>query len=189
MELLFIGLTLFIACHLIPSFPHLKQGFTSKTGPNVYKILFSLISIASLVLIVKGLMAAPFQDLYTPPTWGRHLNMLLMLPAIYLFLSNTALPAPSTAKTITAHPVNWSIIFWSTGHLLANGDVAHVALFSSLGIFSVISIITGNKRGAIPLKQRPPILAEAVTILITLIIYGALMWGHQYITGMPLIPS
>lgn len=189
MELLFIGLTLFIACHLIPSFPEFKQGLVSKIGPNIYKIIFSLISIASLILIVKGLMAAPFQALYAPPTWGRHLNMLLMLPAIYLFLSNTALPASSTAKAITAHPVNWSIIFWSAGHLLANGDVAHVALFSSLGLFAVISIITSNKRGATTLKQRPPILAEAVTIVITLLVYGALMWGHQYITGVPLIPS
>lgn len=189
MDLLIAGLFLFLATHLLPSVPSLRNSLQAKLGALPYKLLFSVLTIVGLVLIVKGLRVAPFEALYTPPTWGRHPAMLLMLFAVYFFLSNTALPAPSSAKTWTAHPVNWAVILWASAHLLANGDVAHVVLFGSLAAFAIISIVSGNKRGQQPQEQRPPLIAEALTLAFTLIVYGGLVWGHAYFTGMPLIPS
>ena len=190
MNLLILGLILFLTIHLIPSCPKLRETLVGKFKLTGYKAVFGIISIVSMVLIVHGLMTATFVPLYDPPGWGRHLAMLLMLPAIYLFLSNTVAPAPSTAKMITANPVNWAVILWSVSHLLANGDLAHVLLFGTLGLFSIISIITGSMRGLQPaLKQRPPLLAEAIFIVIVIIVYLALIWGHKYFTGIPIIPG
>ncbi|MCV6614340.1 MAG: NnrU family protein [Cellvibrionaceae bacterium] len=189
MDMLILGLALFLATHLLPSVPSLRNAIFNKLGPLPYKGLYTIITLAGLVLMIKGLMIAPFQALYDPPSWGRHLAMLLMLPAVYLFLSNTAAPLPSSAKAITAFPTSWSVLFWATAHLLANGDVAHTLLFTGLGAFAVISIISGRARGAKPQAQRPPQLHEAITLGLTIVIYGALVWGHVHFTGMPLIPA
>ncbi|TQV84735.1 NnrU family protein [Exilibacterium tricleocarpae] len=187
MSLLIFGLLIFVAIHMIPSAPGLRSSLLAKLGPIAYKVLFSLLSLAGLVMIVNGLKVAPFEPLYQPPDWGRHLAMLLMLPAVYLFISNSALPVHSFAQTVTAHPVNWSVIIWSVGHLLANGDLAHVLLFTSLGLFAVASIITGNARGLKPRQERPSAVKEAVMIALTLVVYVGLFGGHRFFTGMPLV--
>lgn len=190
MKLLISGLILFFATHLIPSFQGFRANLVDRLTPMGYRVLFSLLSIASIVLIVYGLKGAEFQPLYEPPGWGRHAAMLIMLPAVYLFLSNPIGPAPSSAKAITAHPLNWGIILWATGHLLANGDLAHVLLFGAFWLFSAISIVSGNLRGQKPaLERRPPLAAEAVFVVVVVAVYGLLIWGHGYFTGMPLINS
>lgn len=188
MNLLISGLILFLATHLIPSAPKLRELLVDKLTLNGYKISFSLISIIGIVMIVNGLKAAPFQPLYEPPSWGRHVNMLLMLPALYFFLSNSMGPAPSSAQVLTAHPMSWGVILWASGHLLANGDLANVLLFIAFWLFSAISIVTGNARGLKPkLEKRPAVGAEAVFGAIVIIVYFVLIWGHPYFTGVPLI--
>jgi len=188
LNLLISGLVLFFATHLIPSSQTLRKTLVDKLNLSRYKAVFSVLSILGIVLVVYGLKEASFQPLYEPPRWGRHLAMLIMLPAVYFFLSNSVGPAPSSAKAFTAHPLNWGVILWATAHLLANGDLAHVLLFSSFGIFAVVSILSGESRGLRPtLNQRPPLGAEAVFLGIVVIVYSALIFGHSYFTGMPLI--
>jgi uncharacterized membrane protein len=190
LKLLISGLLLFFLTHLIPFFQGFRDTLIDKTNITGYRVVFSLLSIISIVLVVYGLKAAEFTPLYDPPSWGRHTAMLLMLPAIYLFLSNPIGPAPSSAKALTAHPLNWGVILWASGHLLANGDLAHVLLFLTFLIFSALSIASGNLRGQKPaLAERPPLRTEAVFLLIVLIVYGFLVWGHGYFTGMPLIKA
>jgi uncharacterized membrane protein len=188
LKLLVAGLILFFATHLIPCFQGFRNTLIDRLKPIGYRVLFSLFSIISIMLVVYGLKEAEFQPLYDPPGWGRHAAMLIMLPAVYLFLSNPMGPAPSSAKAITAHPLNWGIILWATGHLLANGDLAHALLFGMFWLFSVISIVSGNLRGQKPaLAQRPPLIKEAIFAVIVVIVYGLLVWGHGYFTGMPMI--
>jgi uncharacterized membrane protein len=188
MNLLFLGLVIFLVTHLIPSFPRLREILVNKVKLTGYKAIFNLLSIVSIVLIVYGLKEATFQPLYEPPSWGRHIAMFLMLPAIYFFLSNSVGPAPSSAKAITAHPLNWGVILWARGHILANGDLAHILLFSTFWLFGIISIVTGNLRGLRPkFGQRPSLGSEAIFVVIVVIVYCALVWGHSYFTGIPLI--
>ncbi|MEE9337477.1 MAG: NnrU family protein [Methylococcaceae bacterium] len=187
MNLLILGLVLFLATHLVPSYPRLRKLFVARYNPTGYKAIFNILSLISIVLIIYGLKESAFQPLYDPPSWGHHLAMLLMLPAIYFFLSNSVRPTPSSAQFITAHPVNWAVILWSTSHLLANGDLAHVLLFSTFWLFSVISIVTGNSRGLKPiLDRRPSLSSEAIFVVIVIIVYCTLIWSHQYFTGMSL---
>jgi uncharacterized membrane protein len=190
LNLLISGLLVFLATHLIPSFQGFRNNLIDKLTPIGYRLSFSLLSIASIVLIVYGLKDAEFQPLYEPPPWGRHAAMIIMLPAVYLFLSNPIGPAPSSAKALTAHPLNWGVILWASGHLLANGDLAHALLFLTFLLFSALSIASGNLRGQKPaLAHRPPLRDEAVFMLIVLIVYGFLVWAHAYFTGMPLIKA
>ncbi len=188
MNLLIAGLLLFFAVHLVPVFPGFRGALVAKLKPNGYKGVFSLLSIAAVVLIVYGLTAVPFQLFYEPPGWGRHAAMLLMLPALYLFFSNSVGPAPSSAKAFTAHPMTWGVVLWSVGHLLANGDLAHVFLFSTFLLSSLASIASGHSRKLSPaLKQRPALAKELAFVLVVIVVYIALLWSHTYFTGMRLI--
>ena len=188
MKMLIAGLFCFFIIHLVPSFPNTRANVIARIGAGPYKGIFSLISLIGFVLIVYGLKAAPFGSLYVPPSWGRHANMLLMLPSLYLFFSTSLGPAPSSAKVFSAHPMNWGVVVWSFGHLLANGDMAHVLLFGSFLVFTIISIVTGNARGMKPvLQHRPPLLKEILFIGVVVVIYLGLFASHRFFTGMPLV--
>jgi len=189
-SLLIAGLVLFFVLHLIPCAPDVKSRLIAKTSTTGYRIAFNVLSVLAVILIVMGLKRADFVELYQPPVWGRSLALILMLPAIYLFFSNSVGPAPSSAQAITAHPMNWGIVVWSIAHLLANGDLAHVMLFATFGAFSVVSMVSANARGAKPKRdQRPPFAQEAVFLLIILCVYAGILWAHPYFTGASLLSA
>lgn len=188
MLLLVLGLILFVLIHLVPTSPQMRSQWINKLGDGPYRGVFSLISIVSLVLIVMGLRQAEFVPWYEPPAWGRHATMALMPLAIYLFLSTPLAPAPSSAKTLTAHPMSWGVVVWSTAHLLANGDRAHVILFVTFLVYSFISMRSGTARGQMPaLENRPKLSHELLFIAVILVIYIALFVSHRFFTGMPLV--
>lgn len=190
MVLLVAGIVLFIAVHLIPVFSSFCSRIRQKLSPKIYQLVFSLLSLLSIVLIVQGLRSAAFVPVYSPPVWGHNAAVMLMLPALYLFFSTSMGPAPSSAKVLTAHPMSWGVIVWSVAHLLANGDLAHVLLFSAMGLYSVVSIVSGNNRGMTPkLTTRPVLSSELVFIGIVFVVYLALVFLHPYFTGMSLVSA
>lgn len=188
MNLLIAGLAVFVLIHLVPSFPGFREGLISRVGGGAYKGIFSVLSILGIVLIVFGLKTADTVPWYDPPAWARGITYLLVFIALYLFASNPLGSAPSTAKYLTAHPLSWGLIFWSFGHLLSNGDKAHVILFGVFLAFGIVSIYSGNRRGQKPvLDKRPALAAELIFLVVVAAIYVGLFWGHRYFTGMPLV--
>jgi len=141
-----------------------------------------------MVIIVYGFKVTPDYPLYTPLPWGREITYVLMLPAVYLFLSNTATSVPSSAQVLTAHPLSWGCILWSLAHLLSNGAAPGVIVFSTVLLFGVFSIATGNKRGIKSTKdKRPQLLKEIRFLVVAASIYLALVWGHVYISGINIV--
>lgn len=188
MGLLVSGILVFVILHLIPVFPDIRSQLIRKLKPAIYKLVFSLFSLLSMVLIVSGLKASPFVPVYSPPDWGHSAALVLMFPALYLFFSTSMGPAPSSAKVISAHPMSWGVIIWSVAHLLANGDLAHVLLFSAMGLYSAISILSGNARGMVPkLSARPALTRESVFLAIVFLIYLSIVFLHPHFTGMSLV--
>lgn len=120
MALLVSGLLSFLTVHLIPSSPRLRQFIVATLTLIVYKMLFHLLSLISMVMIIIGLMEAEFIALYEPPSWGYTAAMVLMFPAIYLFLSNSVLHfTPSSIPSITANSLNWGAFLWAVAHLIS----------------------------------------------------------------------
>lgn len=188
MSMLIAGLAIFILIHLVPCFPATRGSIIEKAGAGPYRGMFSLVSLLGIVLVVMGLKSTETVALYDPPAWGRHVTYLLVFVAVYLFLSNPIGPAPSSAKYWTAHPLSWGVICWAVGHLLSNGDRAHVILFAALLLYSMVSMYSGNLRGQKPaLDKRPSIVAELGFIAVVAVVYFALFRGHRYFTGMPLV--
>jgi uncharacterized membrane protein len=193
MALLIGGLALFIVVHLVPTGPALRAALVDRLGPGLYRVLFSLASIAGLVLIVLGYRAMQGlgrgnPQLWVPPVWIKHVVFLLMIPAIVLLV---AAYVPSRIRSIVGHPMLTALMIWAFAHLLANGDLASVLLFGSMLGFAVYDRISVIGRGA-PGPLGPAeggamhdILAlTAGLALYTLILF----WGHAKLTGVALLP-
>lgn len=186
MFLLILGLILFIGIHLIPAIGSHRNNIVSKIGENPYKGLFSLSSLVGIIAIVYGKGSAEFVDLWTPPAWGRGVVSAVMLGTIFLFC---AMYAPSNVKRFTRHPMLWGVFLWSFGHLCANGDLASVLLFGSFGVFSLFAMWSANKRGAVKSTTQYPFKNDVIIVVVSIVVYGLIMFLHPYIAGVPLLPQ
>lgn len=150
MPSLILGLLLFHGLHLVPAMPTLRARLRETMGPGIYKLAFSLISVAALVVIVKGYKAARSLgdgnvQLWDLPDWLRYVTPGLMLPAFILL---AAAYIPSRIRTATKHPMLAAIALWGLAHLLVRGDLASVLLFGSFLAFGVLDRISVERREA-----------------------------------------
>jgi len=187
------GLVLFFVAHLVPTFPELRTRLIGTVGSGAYSGLFALVSLVALVLIVLGYghmqgLGRGNPQLWVPPSWTRHVTMLLMAPAMVLLV---AAYVPSRIRTAVGHPMLAGVAMWAFGHLLANGDLASVLLFGSFLVFAVYDIISASQRAALgPLgRAQGSVAGDVAAIAGGLALYGLLLfWGHRWLTGVPLVP-
>ena len=142
MAMMIVGLVLMLGTHSVKVVaPGWREAAIARLGEGTYKGLYSAISVVGLVLVVWGFARAwevP-SFVYTPPLWGRHVAMALMIPALILaFVS--VFPAGGI-KRFVSHPLLWATALWALAHLFANGDLAGVVLFGAILAWAVIDWI------------------------------------------------
>jgi uncharacterized membrane protein len=186
MTYLILGLVLFIGIHMVPSMGTLKNSLSGKLGASAYQGVYSLIALAGLGLIIFGMRAAPFESVWGPPPWGRLLALGIMAAAVLLYL---AAFVPSSVKAITRHPMLWGTFLWALAHLLANGDLASLLLFAGLGAFAILKVFLIGDRQAPELGQRQPLGKDLTLLVVTAGVYGLLMYFHEYLSGVPILPA
>src|SRR5215203_7385910 len=77
MALLILGLVLFLGTHAFSMAREPRAGLVARLGEGPYKGLYSLLSIAGVVLIAIGFgryRAAGYIPVWEPPVWTRHLG-------------------------------------------------------------------------------------------------------------------
>ena len=195
MMVLIVGLILFLGVHLVPTSPELRNGLQERIGEIPYKIIFSLLSLAGLIVIVLGyhkLQLHPGKNptLWEPPIWTRHIAVGLMLPAMILLVASVI---PSRIRTAVRHPMLIAIKTWAFAHLIANGDLGALLLFGSFLAFAVYDRISVKRRGAKgPLGSAEPSSAinDVVVVVLGIALYAALLLGgHQWLIGVSPMPE
>ena len=195
MMLLIVGLILFLGVHLLPTSPELRAGLQARLGTNGYKAVFSLLSLAGLIVIVLGyhkLQLHPGKNpiLWNPPEWTRHFAAGLMLPAMVLLVASVI---PSRIRTTIRHPMLSAIKIWALAHLISNGDLGGVLLFGSFLAFAVYDCISVKRRGALgPLgNAKPPsVVNDVIVIVLGIALYAALLFGgHAWLFGVSPLPE
>lgn len=195
MMLLIVGLILFLGVHLLPTSPELRAGLQARLGTNGYKAVFSLLSLAGLIVIVLGyhkLQLHPGKNpiLWNPPEWTRHFAAGLMLPAMVLLVASVI---PSRIRTTIRHPLLSAIKIWALAHLISNGDLGGVLLFGSFLAFAVYDRISVKRRGALgPLgNAKPPsVVNDVIVIVLGIALYAALLFGgHAWLFGVSPLPE
>ena len=186
MAWLLIGLVLFLGLHSVSIVARpWRNAQIAQRGEGAWKGLYTVVSLIGFVLIVYGYGVARQSPvvLYTPPSWTRHLALLLMLPVFPLLL---AAYLPGRIKAAAKHPMLLAVKFWATAHLIANGTLVDVLLFGAFLAWAVADRISLKRRPVRTVPGAPPGAAnDAIALIGGLGLYAAfLLWGHQWLIGV-----
>ena len=187
MSLLIVGLVLFLGVHSVAIVsPSFRARAIQRVGEGAWKGLYALISLVGFVLICYGFGLARQAPvvLYSPPTWLRHVTLLIMLPVFPLLI---AAYLPGRIKAAAKHPMLAAVKFWAFAHLLANGSLADVLLFGAFLAWAVMDRISVKRRSTPQvLRTAPPgPWNDAIAVVLGLAIYALLIgWAHVRLFGV-----
>ncbi|MFV0292363.1 MAG: NnrU family protein [Paracoccus sp. (in: a-proteobacteria)] len=150
----------FLAAHVIPMRPDLKSGLIRILGRLGYIVVFSILSLGLLYWLLMAAGRAPFIEIWPQAIWQRWLVNLAMPVAIMLAVFAIRAKNPFSFGGIaegfdpsrpgivglTRHPLMWAFTIWAGGHLLANGDLAHVILFGAMFAFALSGVFAAEAR-------------------------------------------
>ncbi|MFT6052395.1 MAG: putative membrane protein [Halioglobus sp.] len=182
---LIIGVLLFAVVHLVPSMaPGVKASWLGKMGESGYKGTFSLLLLASFALIIIGWRSAQPSSIYIPTFALRETAMGLLVIAVGFLVVGSR---NSRVRQWVRHPQLTGLLLWAIAHLLLNGDSRSVTLFGGMATWSFIEMLVISKReGAWVKSEVPTVAAELLTVVITVVAVAAIVWGHAYLSGVPL---
>jgi len=186
MLMLVIGLVLFLGIHSISIVaPDWRNAQVTQRGDKAWKGIYAVISIAGFVLLVYGYGLARHSPLvlYNPPSWMRHVTLLLMIPVFPLLI---AAYAPGRIKAATKHPMLVATKLWAFSHLLANGTLADVLLFGGFLAWAVADRISLKKRPARPIPGAPAgPMNDVIAVVVGLAIYALFVFkAHLWLIGV-----
>ena len=138
---------------MIRSYTTLRDIAIAALGEGAYRAVFSIVSLAVIVLLVMAYKDSPYVA-----TWG------LMLPAFLLAVIGLTTPNPTSVGQegrvarspegivrVTRHPFLIGIGLWAVVHLIANGDVASFIFFGALAVTALAGTVSidGKRRRAL----------------------------------------
>ncbi len=144
---LLAGLVLFIGSHSVRI---VADDWRSRTIQRIeegpWKGVYSLVSIAGLVLIVwgYGMTRADPVVLWNPPVWTRHIASLLTLPA-FILVAAAYVPG-NRIKAKLGHPMVAGVKLWAFAHLVSNGRLGDVVLFGAFLLWAAFDFRAARAR-------------------------------------------
>jgi uncharacterized membrane protein len=193
--LLVLGLVVFLGTHVFSMARQPRAAVIRKIGEGPYKGLYSLLSLAGIVLISVGYgqyRQAGYVPVWDPPVWTRHLALLLVW---FAFVFVAAAYLPGRIRRTLKHPMLAGVKVWALAHLLANGDLGSILLFGSILAWAVAARISVKRRDeAVPhgAPVEPPagLRNDALAVAIGTIAYLAfVVWLHPLLIGVPVLPT
>lgn len=189
MLLLILGLVIFFGIHSVSIVnPAWRDQMAARLGEWPWKGLYAVFAIIGFVLMVKGYGMARLDPvwLYTPPSWTRHLAMLLMIPVFPLLL---AAYIPGRIQTATKHPMLVATKLWAVTHLLANGTLADLLLFGTFLAWAVADRISLKRRTPLATPSLPASgINDIIVVVGGLAVYVAfVLWLHASLIGISLV--
>lgn len=187
LSVLVLGLLVFLVTHVFVAMRGARSAAIARVGPNVYRVLFSLVSIAGLVLIVWGYgayRAGEWIDVWQPPAFARHITVLLMLFSVIFMI---AVFFPSHIKARLKHPMLVSVKTWALAHLIANGDLGSILMFGTFLGWAVFARISAKRRVDEVAAVAPAgYTNDIIVVLLGIVIYLALGFAfHPVFIGVP----
>jgi len=188
MTVLVLGLVLFLGVHSVRIVADdWRSAQRARLGEGAWKGVYSLLSIAGFVAIVWGYgltREAPI-DLWSPPTWTRHLGALLTMPAFVLL---AAAYVPGTRiKAAVGHPMVIGVKVWAFAHLISNGRLADTVLFGAFLVWAIVLYAASRRRdrktGVRPVVG--PVWRDLVAVVGGLAAWVAFaLWLHAVLIGV-----
>jgi uncharacterized membrane protein len=188
MAILILGLVIFLCLHSTRIVSESgRRKAIARLGEGPWKGLYSAVSAIGFVLIVWGFARARYNapQLWTPFLGARHITMLLMLISLILLASYLFKRSHITAAV--HHPMLWSVVLGSAGHLIANGSAADLLLFAAFLVWSVADLASSyarDRRNNV-VYPAPELGATAGAVVVGLVVYGLFIGGlHLWLFGV-----
>ena len=182
MVLLFIAVLLFDIVHLVPALPAVKARLQQRFGA-AYGALFGVAATLTLLAIIAAWSYAGVEPVYEPIKFSRHINMGFSLIA-FMFLGIFFFRGK--LRQFFRFPFAIAVVFWATGHLIANGDQASLILFGGLLIYALVFIVLGLINKVFPsLVVRDG--HDTLSLVVGVSAYIAMVQLHEMIIGMPVL--
>lgn len=187
MAILVFGLIVFLGIHSVQIVaPGWRARIIAKAGLGPWKLVYTGMAVIGLVLLILGYSLARRDPLvlYVPPTFLRHLTLLVMLPVFPLLF---AAYIKGRITFLLGHPMLIATILWAVAHLMANGSLADVLLFGGFLVWALFdwgSVVARRKSGAPP----SPVAwgrNDVISIIGGLVVYGVFIGGlHAGLFGV-----
>jgi uncharacterized membrane protein len=188
MAYLILGLVLFLGLHSTRIFAEgWRTSMIAKMGAMPWKGLYSVLSIATFVLLVWGYGRARENPvlIWTPPEAMRHVAGLLVLIAFILFVA--AYVPRNWFKAKLHHPQMLSIKTWAFAHLLANGTLVDIILFGSFLVWAALGFRAARQRDRAAGTVYAPATVQGTIIAIaagTIAWAAFAFWLHGWLIGV-----
>ncbi|AWZ18881.1 NnrU family protein [Roseovarius sp. TM1035] len=204
----------FFLSHSVPVRPKVKAWLVERLGPRGFTLGYSLLSLGVLAWVIGAAGRAPFVPLWDWAPWQGYVTLGVMLAVCIILALAIGRPNPfsfggaNNARfdperpgivRVTRHPMLVALALWALGHLLANGDLAHVILFGSFAGFAILGAVLIDRRkrrimGAEWLRldharRRAGMAPQSggvalVRGILGLFLYAALLAAHPHLVGV-----
>lgn len=201
----------FFLSHSIPVRPAVKSRIVTRTGALGFTLLYSALSIAVLTWIIIAAGRAPFVEIWGWAPWQNHVPIAGMFIAILIVSMAFGQPNPLSFGGWNndrfdpkccgiigwiRHPLLVALLIWAASHVVPNGNLAHVIVFGLFAAFSLLGMKIIDRRarriqGADTWRQLSnthkslSITRRGITrILLGVLIYFALLYGHEWVIGV-----
>jgi len=188
MSYLILGLVIFLGAHSVRIFAEDWRTRTiARVGPNPWKGVYSLISIAGFVLLVWGYGQARQAGgvLYDPPLFLYPITSLLTLIS-FVLLAAAKVPG-NHIKAAVGHPMVAGVKLWAFAHLLSNGGLADVVLFGAFLVWAIVDFIAARKRDrsagtSYPAGSGARTAMTVVAGVVAWVVFA--FWAHLWLIGV-----
>ena len=189
MTALLIGLLLFLGVHSLRIVAAgWREAQLARWGAATWKGVYSLLSLAGLLLIVWGYGLARQQPIVLwapPPSWLRQLAAALMLVS-FVLLAAAYVPR-NTLKARLQHPMLLGVKVWALAHLLTNNTLADLLLFGAFLLWAVAAFASSRRRdrAAGVVASRGSAAGTATTLVVGAALWLLFVfWAHRWLFGV-----
>ncbi|WP_439562914.1 NnrU family protein [Roseinatronobacter sp.] len=208
---------LFLLTHAVPVRPPVKPWLIARLGPAGYGIAYSALSLGVLGWLFIAAARAPYVALWPMPAAAHWIALAAMLPAVLLLALTLGRPNPFSFGGARndqfdaqrpeligriRHPVLAALGLWAAAHLAINGTLAHALMFGGFAGFAVLGmwLIDRRKQREMGAAVWQDLRRRSLNARATLppnaglrlgagaIVTGALIAGHQWLSGVAIWP-
>ncbi len=187
---LLLGALAWVGIHVGLAGTGLRGTAVRALGQRGFMIGFSLLSVASIVWLVRAYGGAETSPWWFTPAWLRWVLVVLMLPAFILVVAAYTQPNPTAVgqkllanaeprgiQRITRHPMMCGITLWSLVHIIGNGDSASTAFFGAFLLTAVLGMPSIDAK----LAARDPVGWRALAERTSALPFGAILAGRNHL--------
>lgn len=209
----------FFLSHALPIRRPLRPWLEARLGKAGFTLTYSVLSVSILGWLIAAAGRAPYVSLWPWASWQNQVPVLVMLPVCLIVALLIGRPNPFSfggahdasfdparpgIVRLTRHPLLLALALWAAAHLVPNGDLAHVILFTTFTVFALlggrlidirrrreIGAAWDQTRRQVSMVPYPP---QAVTTHVVLrlaagaVLYAGLIWLHPLLFGVSPLP-